>query len=123
MTRLTPYVHETDADVADAGPAPHDGTGDAHYHRFFKDVDTALYLNRIVLPPGASVGPHLQKFDEIFYVLSGSGEMRIDDERFAVGPGSAVLTRGGQHHELIQVGPEALNIVVVHAGRVPARTT
>ena len=62
--------------------------------------------------PGSAIGYHLQREDEIYYVLSGRGMMTIDGKEFEVGPGDAVLTRPGSSHGLKQVGKEDLVILI-----------
>ena len=61
---------------------------------------------------GSGIGYHLQTEDEIYYVLSGKGEMTVDDKKFEVTPGTAVLTRPGSSHGLKQVGTEDLVILI-----------
>ena len=62
--------------------------------------------------PGSGIGYHLQKEDEIYYVLSGRGMMTVDGKEFEVGPGDAVLTRPGSSHGLKQVGTDDLVILI-----------
>jgi mannose-6-phosphate isomerase-like protein (cupin superfamily) len=64
------------------------------------------------LEPGAGIGYHEQKEDEVYYVLSGKGVMTLDDKPHDVGPGTAILTRPGSSHGLKQVGSEDLVILI-----------
>ena len=51
---------------------------------------------------------------EIYYVLSGRGELLLDGKRREVGAGDAILTRDGSTHALVQRGNEDLVIIVVY---------
>jgi mannose-6-phosphate isomerase-like protein (cupin superfamily) len=66
-----------------------------------------------VLHPGSSIGYHLQKEDEVYYVVSGTGRMTIDDKPFDVKAGDAMLTRPGSSHGLVQTGGADLVVIIV----------
>ena len=107
------YVLERDADVAVEEPGTHKGGGRTVGYSFFRKVpNLGLVFRKRALKPGSSIGYHQQKEDEIYYVLSGRGEMTIDGKPFAVGPGDAVLTRPGSSHGLKQTGPDDLVIMI-----------
>jgi mannose-6-phosphate isomerase-like protein (cupin superfamily) len=107
------YVLERDEEVKTPQPGPHDGGGDTIAYSFFaKAPGLKLVFRKRAFKPGAAIGYHLQKEDEIYYVLSGRGMMTIDDKSFEVGPGSAILTRSGSSHGLKQVGIEDLVILI-----------
>lgn len=48
-------------------------------------------LAHATLPVGKTYLPHSLKTSEVYYILSGSGEMHIDGETQMVEPGDAVL--------------------------------
>ena len=48
------------------------------------------------------------KTEEIYYILSGSGEMRLGDEVRIVGPGDAIAIPPGQVHQIANRGAETL---------------
>ena len=62
--------------------------------------------------PGASIGYHLQKEEEIYYILSGAGEMTMNNEKFMVQAGDAILTLPGSSHGLKQTGKDDLVILI-----------
>jgi mannose-6-phosphate isomerase-like protein (cupin superfamily) len=112
---LTPagYIVERDAEVAVKEPGTHNGGGETIGYSFFKNAPgLRLVFRKRALKPGSAIGYHLQKEDEIYYVLSGRGIMTIDGKRFDVGPGTAILTRPGSSHGLRQTGPEDLVIMI-----------
>jgi mannose-6-phosphate isomerase-like protein (cupin superfamily) len=107
------YILERDADVAKNEPGTHNGGGETIGYSFFaKAPGLKLVFRKRALKPGAGIGYHEQKEDEIYYVLSGRGVMTIDGKSFEVTPGTAVLTRPGSSHGLKQSGDEDLVILI-----------
>jgi mannose-6-phosphate isomerase-like protein (cupin superfamily) len=107
------YVLERDAQVAKQEPGTHNGGGQTIGYSFFsKTPKLGLVFRKRAFKPGSGIGYHLQREDEIYYVLSGRGMMTVDGKEFAVVPGDAVLTRPGSSHGLKQVGDEDLVILI-----------
>jgi mannose-6-phosphate isomerase-like protein (cupin superfamily) len=108
------YILQRDAEVAKNEPGTHNGGGQTVGYSFFAGVSPKLNLvfRKRAFKPGSAIGYHLQREDEIYYVLSGRGTMTVDDKTFDVGPGDAVLTRPGSSHGLKQVGAEDLVILI-----------
>lgn len=107
------YVFEHDADVMRRGPAPHDGGGQSTGYNFFDKAPNFKYVFRKrVLHPGAAIGYHLQKEDEIYYVLSGTGTMQMNGKEFPVKAGDGILTRPGSSHGLKQTGKDDLVLII-----------
>jgi mannose-6-phosphate isomerase-like protein (cupin superfamily) len=113
------YVLERDSEIALEEPGTHGGGGKTIGYSFFrKTPNLKLVFRKRVFKPGSAIGYHLQKEDEIYYVLSGRGEMTIDGKSFEVKPGDAVLTRPGASHGLKQVGSEDL-VILINYEQVP----
>ncbi len=109
------YVHERDADVARPGPAPHNGPGRSTGYSFFeKTSDFNFIFRKRVLHPGAAIGYHPQKEDEVYYLLSGAGVMQMNGKEFPVKAGDAILTRPGSSHGLKQTGKDDLALIIVY---------
>ncbi len=107
------YVLERDKEVARNEPGTHNGGGETVGYSFFsKTPNLKLVFRKRAFKPGSAIGYHVQREDEIYYVLSGRGLMTIDGKEFEVGPGDAVLTRPGSSHGLKQVGKEDLVILI-----------
>lgn len=107
------YVLQTDAAVRAEEPGPHKGGGQTVGYSFFSKVPgLKLVFRKRALKPGSAIGYHLQKEDEIYYVLSGRGIMTVDGKDFEVGPGSAILTRPGSSHGLKQTGDADLVMLI-----------
>jgi mannose-6-phosphate isomerase-like protein (cupin superfamily) len=107
------YILERDAEVAVEEPGTHKGGGRTIGYSFFRNApNLELVFRKRALKPGSAIGYHQQKEDEIYYVLSGRGEMTIDGKTFEVRPGDAILTRPGSSHGLKQTGAEDLVIMI-----------
>lgn len=65
------------------------------------------------LAPGREIEGHIDPMEEIYFVLSGSGEMSVDDETRPVGPGDATWIPAGSRHSLLNNGREDCVILVV----------
>ena len=107
------YVIEHDAEVAKNEPGTHNGGGQTVGYSFFSKVPKlGLVFRKRALKPGSGIGLHVQKEDEIYYVLSGTSTMTLDGKTVNVTPGTAVLTRTGSSHSLKQTGSEDLVILI-----------
>ena len=53
--------------------------------------------------------------EEIFYVVSGYGKIRVGEEVEDIGPGSCIFVPIGNEHQLINSGDEILKIVAATA--------
>lgn len=108
-----PYILEHEKDIAAQQPGPHNGGGTTTAFNFFsKAGNFHLAFRKRILHPGSSIGYHLQKEDEIYYILSGRGEMQMNGTSFEVKTGDAILTRPGSSHGLKQTGGEDLVIMI-----------
>src|SRR5690349_7541688 len=84
------YVIETDAQVAKGEPGTHNGGGQTVGYSFFSQVpNLKLVFRKRALKPGSGIGLHVQKEDEIYYVLSGTGTMTLDGRAVDIKPGTA----------------------------------
>jgi mannose-6-phosphate isomerase-like protein (cupin superfamily) len=110
-----PYVLERDSLVRREQPGPHNGGGITIGYSFFEQVkDFKTAFRKRVLKPGSSIGYHLQKEDEIYYILEGKGVMQMNGETFPVQAGDAILTRTGSSHGLAPAGKENLVLLIVY---------
>ncbi len=112
-------VIQHDADVAVSQPGPYNGGGQSTGHAFFKDApNPEIGFRKRVLHPGAAIGYHLHDGsepglgDEVYYIVSGHGELTLDGKKQEIGPGTAILTRLGSSHGLRQLGSEDLVILM-----------
>ena len=107
------YILEREAEVKKTGGAPHSGPGRSTGYSFFDNVASFKYvIRKRVLHPGAAIGYHLQKENEVYYLLSGTGTMQMNGKEFPVKAGDAVLTLSGSSHGLKQEGKEDLVLLI-----------
>lgn len=65
-------------------------------------------LAEATLPPGAATEPHYHpRTEEIYYILTGRGRMRIGEEEREVGPGDGVAIPPGVPHRIVNLSTEA----------------
>jgi mannose-6-phosphate isomerase-like protein (cupin superfamily) len=109
------YFLREDSAVTKTEPGPHEGTGQTTAYRYFDDVpDARLIFRKRALHPGASIGMHVLTHDEVYYIVSGRGELSVDDSRVEVGPNSAVFLHEGADVGIRQLGDEDLVIIVAY---------
>ena len=106
---------EHDRDVAKSEPGTHNGGGETTGYSFFRQASNpALLFRKRALHPGSAIGAHKQEVDEVYYVLSGTGELTLDGEKHQVSAGTAILTRPGSSHSLKQTGADDLVIIIAY---------
>ncbi|HLF35280.1 MAG TPA: cupin domain-containing protein [Cyclobacteriaceae bacterium] len=107
------FIIEHENDIAVKQPGPHEGGGYTTAFSFFsKAKGLNLVFRKRILHPGSSIGYHAQEADEIYYILSGTGELNMNDDTIRVSAGDAILTRPGNSHGLRPVGNEDLTILI-----------
>ncbi len=95
------------------------GKGDALREELFAPSEFegkhVIVCTRMTLAPGAVCGSHPHdKEDEIYYILSGHGEVTEGDNApVAVGPGDSTLTGHGLSHAIACTGDEPLVFLAV----------
>ena len=97
----------------------HGGIGEYFVRTLFTDEfnSSLKYMRELVLEHGSSIGMHPHNGDEeVYYVISGTGLMIVDDEEMKITAGDAVLTKSGSSHGLKNIGDDVLKIFVVCAG-------
>lgn len=108
-----PAVFVDEAEVMRREVPPHNGTGVSTAYRI-SDVapHRTMEFRRRVLHKGASIGLHVLSHDEVYYVLSGTGDVTSDGVTRRLGPGGAAYLYKGAKVGIIQVGDEDLSIIV-----------
>jgi len=96
----------------------HDGIGKYEVRTMFESGfgSSMSYIRELVLHAGSTIGLHPHEGDEeIYYIISGKGEMVVDGEIRPVKSGDTVLTKSGSRHGLNNTSDEDLKIFVVCA--------
>ena len=70
-------------------------------------------LAHATLPVGQTSLPHSLKTSEVYYILSGSGEMHIDGETQMVEPGDAVYIPPNARQFIYNCGSEPLVFICI----------
>jgi mannose-6-phosphate isomerase-like protein (cupin superfamily) len=110
-----PYILEHENDIAKIEPGTHNGGGNTTGYSFFSKADgLKMTFRKRILHPGSAIGYHLQNQDEIYYIISGIGEMQMNGKNFLVKTGDAILTRPGSSHGLKQKGNDDLVIIIAY---------
>ncbi|MDB5024463.1 MAG: cupin protein [Mucilaginibacter sp.] len=110
-----PYLLEHESDIAKNEPGTHNGGGNTTGYSFFSKAEgLKMVFRKRVLHPGSAIGYHLQKEDEVYYIVSGTGEMQMNGQSFTVKAGDAILTRPGSAHSLTQTGNNDLAVIIAY---------
>lgn len=80
-------------------------------------VDTPnLFCDAYCLEPGQGQAGHRHVVgDKLYYVVAGTGRIRVDADERAVGPGDLACAPAGSDHAVTNPGPERLVLLVVMA--------
>lgn len=70
-------------------------------------------LAHAILPCGETSQPHSLKTSEVYYILSGRGEMHIEDETQIVEPGDAVYIPPDARQFIRSCGDEPLVFICI----------
>ena len=76
----------------------------------------------IDLAPGGLVTRATNQAEEVLFVVSGQGELRLNDKRYALGPETGVNLAPGQDYELHNDGSDPMRTVSVRIGGPAPRT-
>jgi mannose-6-phosphate isomerase-like protein (cupin superfamily) len=107
-------AHEMEKEVRER---MRDGAGAVEILHVFRSRElkgkTRLFA-RLRLPAGSSIGFHRHEGEEeIFYIISGSGEVSEGGPSSPVGPGDATHTGEGAGHSIANPGPGPLDLLAV----------
>ncbi len=96
----------------------HNPSGESVYELVGKAEDSGgtqgHSLAHIVIPPGNTSHTHYHQIsEETYYILSGTGTMRIDEKGFTLQAGQACLIEPGEVHRIANEGSEDLVFLAV----------
>ncbi len=94
-------------------PPPHGAIGMSTAHRISDAVpNRSMEFRRRILHVGAAIGPHPIGHDEVYYVLSGEGEVVSDGVTHRLRPGMAAYLYGGAVVGIRQFGDQPLDLII-----------
>lgn len=101
-------------DVKREEPPPHGAIGTSTAYRISDAVPAprAMEFRKRVLHPGAAIGLHAIDHDEVYYVLSGEGDVTANGKTQRLKPGMAAYLYRGATVGIRQVGAEPLALIV-----------
>lgn len=109
------YIIDHEHDIKKEEPGSHNGGGNTTAYPFFsKDKSLKIAFRKRILHPGSSIGYHLQKENEIYYILSGKGILKMNGNDITVSAGDAILTKPGSSHGLKPAGNEDLAVLITY---------
>lgn len=109
-----PMVVIREEDVRREEPPPHGAIGTSTAYRISDAAPQprAMEFRRRVLHPGAAIGVHPIDHDEVYYVLSGRGEVVSDGVTAVLEPGMAAYLWRGASVGIRQLGTEPLDLII-----------
>jgi mannose-6-phosphate isomerase-like protein (cupin superfamily) len=102
------------------------GKGSVQYRRALDNsvfVGPWAYVDHIVIPPGASIGPHLlREVAEVYYVMNGDGTVSVSSqslpsETVAIHNGDAIPIRLSELHSFENTGSAPLEFMIIGVSR------
>ena len=115
-----PMVVVDETTVTKQEPPPHGNIGMSTAYRISDAVpNRTMEFRKRALHVGAAIGEHVIAHDEVYYVLSGEGEVVSDGKRATLKPGMAAYLYTGANVGIRQVGKEPLVLIISYP--VPAK--
>ncbi|MFN3931355.1 MAG: cupin domain-containing protein [Brevundimonas sp.] len=111
-----------EAEVMVRQPPPHNGEGMSTAFRISDAApNRSMEFRKRVLHPGATIGLHPIAHDEVYYVLSGAGELTADGVVTSMSTGDAAYLYDGNVVGIRQTGEADLVLIIAYplAARTP----
>ena len=94
-------------------PPPHGAIGMSTAYRISDAVPgRSMEFRKRALHAGAAIGEHVIAHDEVYYVLSGEGEVVSDGKTARLTPGMAAYLYSGANVGIRQIGAEPLVLII-----------
>jgi mannose-6-phosphate isomerase-like protein (cupin superfamily) len=108
-----PAVIVDEQQVMKREPPPHGAIGMSTAYRISDQVpNRTMEFRKRVLHVGAAIGPHPIAHDEVYYVLSGEGEVVSDGKAAKLTPGMAAYLYTGAVVGIRQLGDKDLTLII-----------
>jgi len=108
-----PMVVVDERTVVKQEPPPHGAIGMSTAYRISDAVPgRTMEFRKRVLHRGAAIGEHVISHDEVYYVLSGEGEVVSDGRTARLKPGMAAYLYSGANVGIRQLGTKPLVLII-----------
>lgn len=71
-----------------------------------------------IYPDSSPKNPHVE--DEIYYIISGSGMIRVGDETYDVGAGDVVFVESGLEHDFFNIDEKITALTIFVGSESPS---
>jgi mannose-6-phosphate isomerase-like protein (cupin superfamily) len=103
-------------------PPPHGGIGMSTVYPITASAPGRMMeFRKRILHPGAAIGLHPIAHDEVYYVVSGTGEVISDGVHQTVTTGMTAYLYNGATVGIFQKGAEPLVLIIAYPLAAPAR--
>ena len=97
-------------------PPPHGNIGMSTAYRYSDTVPgRAMEFRKRVLHVGAAIGAHRIEHDEVYYVLSGEGELTAGEEAYDAAPGTWLRMAANERHSVVARTPMVIALYLLPA--------
>lgn len=108
-----PMVVVDETKVTRREPPPHGNIGMSTAYRISDAVpNRTMEFRKRMLHPGSAIGEHVINHDEVYYVLSGRGEVVSDGKRQILTKGMAAYLYSGANVGIRQLGKQPLVLII-----------
>jgi mannose-6-phosphate isomerase-like protein (cupin superfamily) len=113
LAAAPPAAIVNEAEMVREEAPPHGAIGMSTAYRISDAVpNRTMEFRRRVLHVGAAIGAHVINHDEVYYVLSGEGEVVSDGVTARLRPGMAAYLYSGASVGIRQLGAEPLSLII-----------
>jgi mannose-6-phosphate isomerase-like protein (cupin superfamily) len=93
------------------GPVSHNPAIKKQQMLGMNELNHLVQFSQAIFPAGEIAGAHSHPdMNEIFFIQSGNGQMRIDDKTVELEPGMCITVEAGEVHEIENAGEADLVI-------------
>lgn len=115
LAAAPPAVIVREGDVVRQEVPPHNGVGMSTAYRMSDAAPGRNFeFRKRVLHPGAAIGLHVLKHDEVYYVISGTGVVTSDGKDSPMEAGTAAYLYEGADVGIRQTGAEPLVLIIAY---------
>ncbi|MFT3997523.1 MAG: cupin domain-containing protein [Asticcacaulis sp.] len=108
-----PMVIVDERTIEKTEPNPHGRIGLSTSYRISDQApNRSMEFRKRVLHPGSAIGLHLIDHDEVYYVVSGTGEVTSDGETRPLSAGMAAYLYSGANVGIRQTGKDPLTLII-----------